>query len=99
MTQSCIKSITNFQFPSTRKQGRLRQTWSECVKTNVSKCGLAGIDPLYREPLFNIACCCQPHRMGDGKHFNLKMDLDGGMVIGIYYFIDQPVDNVPSMSV
>ena len=43
------------------------------------------------------ACCCQPHRMGHGQHFNLRMDLDGWMVIGIYDFIDRPVDNVPSM--
>ena len=54
---------------------------------------------MHWEPVFNIAWCCQPHRMGHGQHFNLKMDLDGWMVIGIYDFIDRPVDNVPSMCV
>ena len=53
---------------------------------------------MHGEPVFNITCCCQPHRMGYGEHFNLRMDLDGWMVIGIYVFIDRPVDNVPSMS-
>ena len=28
---------------------RPRKTWSECVKTDVNKCGLAGIDPLGRD--------------------------------------------------
>ena len=37
-----------FRF-SSRKQGRLRKTLSECVKTDVSKCGFAGIDPLNRD--------------------------------------------------
>ena len=46
---SCIKSITNFTFSSTRKKGRPRKTWSECVKTDVDKCGLASIDPLDRD--------------------------------------------------
>ena len=43
--ESCIKSITNYPIPGTRKQGRPRETWSECVKTDVSNCGLAGVDP------------------------------------------------------
>ena len=36
---SCIKSVSNFLIPSTRKQGRPRKTWSEWVKTNASNCG------------------------------------------------------------
>ena len=45
---SCNKYITNFPIPGTRKQGRPRKTWAECVKTDVNKCGLAGIDPQVR---------------------------------------------------
>ena len=46
---SHIKSITDFPIPAARKQGRPRKTWSECVKTDVSNCGLAGVDPLDRD--------------------------------------------------
>ena len=55
---SCIKSITNFQISGTRKNERPRRTWSECVKTDVKECGLAGVDPLdqltemHGEPVF-----------------------------------------------
>ena len=49
LATSFIKSITNFQIPGTRKKGRPRKTWSECVKTDVNNCGLAGIDPLDRD--------------------------------------------------
>ena len=45
----CIKSITNFPIPGTRKKGKPRKTWSECVKTDVNECGLAGIDTLDRD--------------------------------------------------
>ena len=47
--QSCTKSITNFQLPDTRKEGRPCQTWSECVKTDGDKCGLASVDPIDRD--------------------------------------------------
>ena len=33
----------------TGKQGKPRKTWSECVKTDVRNCGLAGIDPQDRD--------------------------------------------------
>ena len=48
---SCIKSITNFLIPGTKKKGRPRKTWTwlECEKTDVNKCGLAGVDPLDRD--------------------------------------------------
>ena len=46
---SCINSITNFQSPSFWNKGMPWKTWSECVKMNVSNCGLAGIDPLDRD--------------------------------------------------
>ena len=45
----CIKSITNFPLSGTRKKGRPRKTWSECVKTDIDKCGLASISPLNRD--------------------------------------------------
>ena len=45
----CIKSITNFPLTSTRKKGRLRKIWFECVKTDVDRCGLSGVDPLDRD--------------------------------------------------
>ena len=32
-----------------RKKERPRKTWSECVKTDVDKCGLANVDPLGRD--------------------------------------------------
>ena len=46
---SCVQSIPNFRIPGTRKKGRPQKTWSECMKTDVNKCGLAGIDPLERD--------------------------------------------------
>ena len=46
---SYIKCISNFQIPSTGKKGRPRKTWSECMKADVKKCGLAGVDPLDRD--------------------------------------------------
>ena len=44
-----FKSVTNFPLPGTRKKGRPWKTWSECVKTDVDRCGLVGIDPLDRD--------------------------------------------------
>ena len=49
LVKSCIKTITNFLIPSTRKQERPRKTWSECVKTDVNKCGLAGVGQQARD--------------------------------------------------
>ena len=77
---SGIKSITNIPIPGTRKQEWPRKTWSECVKTDVSNCGQAGVDPQDRETrraVFDIAWCCQPHRMGQEQHINMKMEMDG----------------------
>ena len=37
----CIKSITDFPLPGTRKKWRPRKTWSEYLKTDVGKCGIA----------------------------------------------------------
>ena len=62
---SSIKSITNFPIPSTRKQGRPQKTWSECIKIDVNKCGLAGVE-MHGEPVFDRTWCCQPHRIGHG---------------------------------
>ena len=133
MATPSVKSITNFQIPSTRKKGRPQKTWSKCVKRDVNKCDLVGVDPWasyqirkiagctcagnagnvfphhrlqrkplvsdpgmhhgtcvthvpwcmsgsltrggrenVREPIFDIAWCCQPHGMGHGQHLNLK---------------------------
>ena len=46
---SCIKSITNFQIPSTGNKGGLRKTWSEFVNMDVNNCGLVCTDPLDRD--------------------------------------------------
>ena len=44
----CIKSQT-FQFPAPEsKEGK---TWSDCVKTDVNKCRLTGVD---LEPTYNL---------------------------------------------
>ena len=48
-TSHVLYQITNFQISSTRKKGRPRKTWSVCVKTDVNKCGLAGVDALDRD--------------------------------------------------
>ena len=45
----CMKSVTKFSLPGTRKKGRPSKTWSECVKTDVDMCGLAGVDLLDRD--------------------------------------------------
>ena len=37
---------------------------------------------MHEEPVFDIAWCCQPHRMGYGQHLNLNMDMkmDGSFI-------------------
>ena len=45
----CINSITSMTTPSTRRRGRPKKTWSECVKTDMKICSLGSIDPLNRE--------------------------------------------------
>ena len=45
MAMYCIKFITNFPILGTRKHRRPGNPWSEYVKTDVSNCGLAGVDP------------------------------------------------------
>ena len=53
---------------------RPRKTWSECVKTDISDCGLTGVDSqdrcakMHGETVFGLAWCCQPHWMGHGQH-------------------------------
>ena len=73
---SCIKSITKFPPPSTRKKGRPPKTWSECVKTDVNKCGLAVIDPLDRDAgravVGHSLVLPGPLCMGHGLHLHLK---------------------------
>ena len=46
---SCTKSITSMTIPSTRRRGRPKKTWSECVKADMRMCSLCSIDPLNRE--------------------------------------------------
>ena len=36
------------------KKGRSRKTWSECARTDVDKCGIAGVDPLDRGAPYNL---------------------------------------------
>ena len=48
-SSSCTNSITSMTIPSTRRKGRPRKTWSECVKANMRMCSLGSIDPLNRE--------------------------------------------------
>ena len=42
---SCINSVTDLVIPGIRGRGRPRKTWLECVRKDVSECGLSGIDP------------------------------------------------------
>ena len=42
---SCLKAVTDLPIPGTTGRGKPIKTWSECVKTYVSICGLAAIDP------------------------------------------------------
>ena len=67
---SCIKSITIFPILVTRKQGKHRRTCSECVKTDVNKCGLAGIDTPDRDAWGAGVrhSLVLPSRMGHGEH-------------------------------
>ena len=46
---SCIKAVTDLAIPGTRRKGRPRMTWSECVKKDVIKSGLSGVDPQNRD--------------------------------------------------
>ena len=46
---SCMKSVTDLPLPLPRGKGRPRKTWSERVKTDISECGLAGIDSQDRD--------------------------------------------------
>ena len=68
---SCIKTITNFPIPGTKKRRRPRKTWSECVKTNVNNVAWLALThkiEMHGETVFNIAWCYQPHRMGHLRH-------------------------------
>ena len=47
--KSCIKSVTDILLPGPRGKGKPRKTWSECIKTGISECGLTGIDPQDRD--------------------------------------------------
>ena len=80
---SSTKSITNFQIFSTRKKGRPRKTWSECVRLmsmSVAYLALTHLTEMHGELVFNMAWCCQPHRVGHGQHINLKwIWIDGWM--------------------
>ena len=42
---SWLKSVTHLTLRGLWGKGRPRKTWSECVKTDISDCGQAGIDP------------------------------------------------------
>ena len=59
-----------FPIPESRKPGRPKKTWSECVNTDVTDCGLAGVDAqdMHGEPIFDIAWSSHPHIMGHGQH-------------------------------
>ena len=48
-SSSYINSITSMKIPSTRRRGRPKKTWSDCVKTDMKMCSLGSIDPLNRE--------------------------------------------------
>ena len=66
--RSCIKSVTDLPLPIRTGKGRPRKTWSECVKTDPQ-------DRCLESQCLCVAWCCQPHWMGLGQHFNLKMDV------------------------
>ena len=90
---SCMKSNTNFPLPGTRKIGRPRKTWSECVKTNINKCGLASVNPLAKmlgELVFGIAWCCQPHLLRHGQPLNLKWIWMNGWMDGWMEALSKP---------
>ena len=46
---SCINSVTKLTIPSNRGRGRPRKTWHECVKNDIRKYGLSGINPQDRD--------------------------------------------------
>ena len=48
-SSSCTDSITSMTIPSTRRRGRPKKTWSECIKAEMRMCSLGSIDPLNRE--------------------------------------------------
>ena len=56
-TMSCIKLVTGLVIPCTRRRGRLWKTWSECVKIDVSNCGLSGIGLQDRDALVAGVWC------------------------------------------
>ena len=72
---SCFKSITNFPLPSTKMKGWPCKTWSECVKTDIYKCGLASIKPLdiyaWRAGVRHSLVLPTPLN-GHGQHLDLK---------------------------
>ena len=46
---SCINQVSNLVIPGPRGRGRLRKTWSECVKNDLSAHNLIDVNPLDRE--------------------------------------------------
>ena len=72
--QTCHKGTLE-GYGGTRGRGRPRKSWPECAKTDVSNCSwlpLTHKTAMHEEPVFDIAWCCQPHRMAHGQHPNLK---------------------------
>ena len=43
-----IHEVTGVMVPGSRGSGRLRKTWTECVKRDILECGLSDTDPLDR---------------------------------------------------
>ena len=50
------------------------------VSVNVGWLSLTCKIEMDGESMFNIICCCQPHRIGSGQHPNLQMNMDGRMI-------------------
>ena len=46
---SCTNTISDIAIPGARGAGRLRKTWSECVKNDRKECFLSNIDPHDRD--------------------------------------------------
>ena len=46
---NCTNTIMNMDIPSARGRGRPRKSWSDCIKTDLSACGMGNTSPHNRD--------------------------------------------------
>jgi len=74
-----INTVTELPIPGNKGKGRPKKTWAECIKNDISECGLSDINPMDRVAWRNgelRSLVLSTSLLWDlGWHLNLKMDM------------------------